>query len=125
MSYYSDLDYKLTKNASGTIQKVLDVDSVKQSIKIILATTPGERIMEPNFGSRLRDLLFEQMDEITTKLIEIEIEETIEKWEDRVRINNITVTPDYDRNYYDVYIDFTVIRVNKRGTFEGKIKVAE
>ena len=125
MSYYSDLDYKLTKNTSGTIKKVEDIDSVKQSIKIILSTSLGERIMEPDFGSRLRNLLFEQMDDITTILIELEIQETIEKWEDRVIINNVNVVPNYDINYYDVYVDFTVIRIDKRGTFEGKIKVSE
>ena len=103
MSYYSDLDYKLTKNTSGTIKKVEDIDSVKQSIKIILSTSLGERIMEPDFGSRLRNLLFEQMDDITTILIELEIQETIEKWEDRAVINNVNVIPNYDNNYYDGY----------------------
>jgi phage baseplate assembly protein W len=121
--FYSDLHIKLKKDLSQNITIVKDAESVRQSIKMILSTFPGERIMEPEFGSRVRELLFEPLDDITSNLLRSEIRDAIEKWENRVSVSSVDVNPNYDSNYYDVMINMTVLEIDADVVFEGKIRV--
>ena len=121
--FYSDLHIKLKKDLSQNITIVKDAESVRQSIKMILSTFPGERIMEPEFGSRVRELLFEPLDDVTSNLLRSEIRNAIEKWENRVSVSSVDVNPNYDSNYYDVMINMTVLEIDADVVFEGKIRV--
>jgi len=120
---YSDLDFSLTIDTAGKVSIVKDHEAIKQSIKNIITTYPGERIMLPEFGSILRTILFEPMDEFTTELIESEIQDTINRWENRVYIENVDVNPDYDNNNYDIIITYVIIATGEKGELEGIIGV--
>lgn len=66
-------------------------DSVRQSIQIILRTRPGERIMRPNFGGGLENMLHEQNSLTTRRQIRDLINESLNRWEKRIILDRIDV----------------------------------
>jgi phage baseplate assembly protein W len=59
---------------------------IKESIYIILATAPGERLMRPEFGCGIHDLVFSPMSSVTLGLFESRVREALTRWETRVEI---------------------------------------
>ena len=66
-------------------------ESVRQSIKIILSTRPGERIMRPDFGGGLEDMLHEQNTLTTRRQIRDLITESLQRWEKRIMVDRVDV----------------------------------
>jgi|694.fasta_scaffold07470_6 phage baseplate assembly protein W len=86
-------------------------DEVKTNIISLLSTKKGERIMQPQLGSGLQELLFEQNDDTLADRIEEEINNTIELWLPFVNVEQINVEQtDYlkDTNTVNVNISFTI-----------------
>lgn len=119
---YSDIDYRLRKDGTGNIMKVSDSDSINQSIKTILGTYPGERIMNPMFGCRLRELLFQPIGSGTAQKMVYEIESVLEREEHRISVSDITINPDYDSNLYEVTITYSWRGSNRQGEFNTRIR---
>ena len=67
------------------------LEQAGSNIKNLLLTAKGERIMQPNFGSRLRDLLFEQYTEDLTERIKQEIQEAMSTWLPYIDIAKVDV----------------------------------
>jgi hypothetical protein len=105
---YSDFNIKLKKQADGDIQKDIDFAAVKNSIVNILSTTPGERRMNPNFGSSLTRYLFEPVNDITANKIGNEIFDSITRYDDRVVLNKVHVHSNHDKNQYEIVIDYSI-----------------
>ncbi len=85
---------------------------IHESIRQILGTRPGERFMNPEFGSRLKDLVFEQNDEVLKGLVRHYVLDAIKRWEKRVVLTGVTFddTPvNKDRNLLLVRIHYRVI----------------
>ena len=66
------------------------LEQAGSNIKNLLLTAKGERIMQPNFGSRLRELLFEQYTEDLSSRIQSEIQEAISTWLPYINISSVT-----------------------------------
>lgn len=64
---------------------------IKESIYILLATAPGERVMRPEFGCGIHELVFSSMSTVTMGLFESRIREAINRWEARVDILKLEV----------------------------------
>ncbi|MDH5179226.1 MAG: GPW/gp25 family protein [Gammaproteobacteria bacterium] len=71
-------------------------ENIRESIRIILTTEPGERLMLPNFGAGLKQFLFEPNTITTHRLIEEKIRQSIELWEPRINLDSIKVIEDED-----------------------------
>ena len=109
---YTDLDLAFGKNFfSDDIDKKIDVNSVKQSIKILLSTMPYERPFHPEIGSDIHKSLFEPMDAFTPGLIKKRIYNTIENFEPRVELEDVVVTSNYDLQVYEASIYFKIVGV--------------
>lgn len=65
------------------------IDKINDSILLILSTPLGERVMNPEFGSRLNDLVFEPNDTILKDLAELYIAEALARWEPRIIVESI------------------------------------
>jgi phage baseplate assembly protein W len=89
------------------------VDAVKSSITNIVQTFRGSRRMIPEFAANLWEYLFEPIDEITAQSIGEEIIAAIERWDDRVVIQNIHVSPQYERNQYNITVTFRLKNSNQ------------
>ena len=63
-------------------------NAIARSIKNIVFTNPGEKPFQPNFGSRITESLFENIDDITALEIESELRESIQRQEPRVKLTN-------------------------------------
>ena len=107
---FKDIDLDFTANPiTGDVVTVKDSTSVKRGIKNILLTEEGERLMQPELGSGIRNMLFEQMTDINAQRLETEVLSAIEAWEARAEVITIVVTPEEEHNRYRVAVTFRII----------------
>ena len=120
---YKDFDLAFGNNAiTGDINKKIDVNAVKQSLKTLVLTKPYERPFNPLLGSEIYGLLFEPMNSFTTTAIEKSLEYLIQNYEKRARLQNIDIKPLYDLNTYDIDIAFYIVGINQPQTLEIKLE---
>jgi phage baseplate assembly protein W len=84
-------------------------NAIARSIRNIVFTLPGEKFFDSNFGSRISDSLFENIDEISASIIQDEIRNSITNYEPRVELIDVQTTPDYDNTTFDVLIQYRII----------------
>jgi len=107
---YKDLDFNFAAHpVTGDVTRKTGDKAIIQSIAGLLQTGRYERLWQPNLYSKLREHLFEPVDNITGSAIAAEIRLTIGKHEPRVDLTSINVTPDYDNNGYSVTLTFFII----------------
>jgi len=100
------------------------VDSVKNNIKLLLQTSQGERVFQPELGMNLKNLLFEPMTEDLTIRIENNIVDVFQRWLPFVELRNINVERKDDINQTNINIDFNIRRApnsleSVQVTFDG------
>ena len=83
--------------------------AIARSIRNIVFTIPGEKFFNENFGSNISRSLFENIDEISSSIINDEIKYSINNFEPRINLIDITTNPDYDNGGYDVIIVYKII----------------
>ncbi len=80
----------------GNIAESSYEKSIEESIRIILGTTPGERVMHPDFGCKINEIVFFPNSSRTVSLAVHYIEEAIVKWEPRVILKSVTGEQDHE-----------------------------
>lgn len=90
--------YPLVKTPRGLMAQKSGVNQIKADMLQLLLTNPGERVMMPNFGTPLRELIFEPNDPTLEIKARQMIADSITMWEPRVVITQIQVTSNFDRN---------------------------
>ncbi|KAB2860725.1 MAG: GPW/gp25 family protein, partial [Anaerolineae bacterium] len=71
---------------------------IQQAIQIILSTSPGERVMRPDFGCRIQELVFAPNNLETCALAERYVREALGRWEPRVTLTKVKAEPHYENN---------------------------
>ena len=84
-------------------------NAIARSVRNIVMTVPGEKFFDPDFGSRVSKLLFENVDDITASQIQEEIEYSISNYEPRVNLVNVVVIADNDNASFDATITYDII----------------
>lgn len=99
--------------------------SIRDSIRIILTTEPGERLMLPGFGAGLRSFLFEPNVPATHRLVEERIQHALRRWEPRIAVTSIVARahPD-DPSRATVLIGYTLVATQARDSIELSVAVA-
>ena len=93
-------------------------DDIHQAIRIILGTARGERVMRPDFGCGIHELVFEIMDTTTLTRVETTVRECLTKYEARIEVLGVAVNPFYAaEGKLLVEIDYRVRRTNQIGNF--------
>jgi phage baseplate assembly protein W len=87
-------------------------NAIARSVRNLILTEPGDVPFNPNIGSNVNALLFENMDNLTAESIASEIENTIENYEPRVSLQQTIVTPIFDDNEFNVRIVYDIIGIN-------------
>ena len=106
---YKDLNLDFQQNtATKDIQKLLDVESVKRSVRNLINLNHYEKPFHPEVGSNLRGMLFENISPQMTHFIGKQIELLIKNYEPRCRLVEVRNQPDLDRNGYSISISFYV-----------------
>ena len=89
--------------------------SVRESIWIILSTSPGERLMRPDFGCGIHEFVFSPSNARTMGLIRFHVEESLIRWEPRILLESVTVAPDPgDPAVLIISIDYRVRATDSR-----------
>ena len=88
-----------------------NANAIARSVRNIVFTLPGEKFFNPNFGSRITESLFENIDEISASIIIDEIRESIDNYEPRVELIDVKAFPNYENNAFDVNIVYEIIGI--------------
>ena len=104
------LKLPFNRDKSGLFgRKQTTLEQAGSNIKNLLLTAKGERVMQPDFGSRLRELLFEQYTEDLSSRIQSEIQEALSTWLPYINISSVNIIQsDEDPNTTSVDIDFAL-----------------
>jgi phage baseplate assembly protein W len=89
--------------------------NVRESLRLILSTRPGERVLQPDFGCELARYLFEPNNVSTLRLIQEEVQRAITRWESRVKLVDVQVTVNaVDQRAVDIAIQYTLIALQQQ-----------
>lgn len=109
------ISFPLRVDQTGSIALTSGGDDIDSSMRVILCTAPGERLMRPEFGCRIWDLLFEPIDANTLGLMAEYVRLALSQWEPRAGVEDVTVTPRSGREgLVDIAITYTVQATNDR-----------
>ena len=101
---------------TGLVETAAHEDDIRQSIRIILETAPGERVMRPNFGCGIHDLVFAAVDSTTLQRIRSVVEEALRRFEARVDVLGVTADEDAtSEGVLLVEIEYRVRKTNQIG----------
>jgi phage baseplate assembly protein W len=88
-------------------------EKIRQSIWLILSTAPGERLMLPEFGCGIHDLVFEANTASLRAIVQTRVREALDRWEARIDVLDVQVqTPPEQRNYLLIRIDYRIRATN-------------
>lgn len=96
------------------VQMVEEEEDIKQSLIILLSTMKGERVMQPDYGANMEDLLFEPLNVSFAQRMSGQIERAILFFEPRIKTDDITYTQDNENGLVEIRIDYTIIATNNR-----------
>ena len=107
---FKDLSASFQTNPlSNDLIALKNESSIARSVRNLVLTIQGERPFQPVLGTGVSRLLFENMDKLTASAIRSELRTTIENYEPRVEINEILVEADFERNAFDVTLQYFII----------------
>ena len=86
--------------------------AISRSIRNLVLTTPGERFFNEDLGSGVSQLLFDTVDDISAAVIRDEVEQTIIRFEPRVKLTDVKVKPDYDNNEFNVTVTYDIVGID-------------
>jgi phage baseplate assembly protein W len=107
---YSDLDFTFTKKpVTGDIALSYDTTAVTRSIRNLLQTRHYDRLFNPDLGSNLDNILFENMGPVSAGILEKEILNLIANYEPRAKLTTVSVNPSPDKNGYYVTLSYYLV----------------
>jgi phage baseplate assembly protein W len=107
---FKDLSASFQTNPlSNDLIALKNESAIARSVRNLVLTIQGERPFQPVLGTGVSRLLFDNMDKLTASAIRSELRTTIENYEPRVEINEIIVEADFERNAFDVTLQYFII----------------
>lgn len=110
--FFSDLPLDITISSTGDIAPVVNKESIKQSLRMLINTARTTRVFLPDYGARIRGFLFEPFDLSTANRLGQEIRETIQNYEKRITLIDINVIMGTDEKSYDVNVSYQITNTN-------------
>ena len=110
---FKDLSMSFKFNPlSGDLIALNNENAIARAVRNIVLTSPGEKFFDPDFGSSVSEILFENVDDITAVSIEDEIKSCLDNYEPRVELINVNVDANFDENQFDVLITYRIVGVD-------------
>ncbi len=107
---YRDLDLFFKKKGTNSdVNKVEDIQAVKRSVRNLVLLNEHEKPFHPEIHSGVRDMLFENMTPVVSNILARKIEDVIVNFEPRARLQTVRAIPQFDKNAYEVSIEFFVV----------------
>ena len=101
-----------TNPLNDDLVSLSDTTAIARSLRNIVFTQPGEKFFNPDFGSRISESLFENVDEVSALAIEDEIKSSIINFEPRVNLSFVNVNPNPDDNEMNVTIEYEITGID-------------
>ena len=101
-----------TNPLNDDLVSLSDTSAIARSIRNIVFTSPGEKFFNPDFGSRISESLFENVDDVSALAIEDEIKSSIINFEPRVNLLNTNVVPNPVNNEMNVTIEYEIAGID-------------
>lgn len=131
---YKDLhlDFQKSGNYDPVLQRKIndndvqvdyDMNAIKNSLRNLFTTRPGQRFLFPEYGLNLTQYLFEAITDENAESIGEAIVKSIERYEPRVELELCTVVPDPDQNQYDITIAISIPLFNTTATINSLLDV--
>jgi len=105
MTRFLGFPYPIEKTNRGYFYSQGEIDQIKSDMLILLLTNPGERVMNPDYGTPLKKYIFEPNDVVSRNQVRQEIIRSITKWEPRVSISQVEVLTKADENSLNTFDD--------------------
>lgn len=102
-----------TRGEDG-VTMVENEEDIQQSLKILLSTIKGERIMQIDYGANVEEMLFEPLSVSFAKRMSTQIEKAIMFYEPRIKTEDVDFVQDTAKGEVQIRIDYTVIATNSR-----------
>lgn len=102
---------------AGKADIISGPEVIDQSIEDILSTPQGTRMMLPEYGSRLHEIMFEPNDEVLAGMLEMLITEAVRMWERRTRLISVQASPSEDANVMNCVIMHAPLASNEIRSF--------
>ena len=110
---FKDISISFESNPlNDDLVSLSDTSAIARSIRNIVFTSPGEKFFNPDFGSRISESLFENVDDVSALAIEDEIKSSIINFEPRVNLLNTNVVPNPDDNEMNVTIEYEITGID-------------
>ena len=110
---FKDISMSFESNPlNDDLVSLSDTSAIARSIRKIVFTSPGEKFFNPDFGSRISESLFENVDDVSALAIEDEIKSSIINFEPRVNLLNTNVVPNPDDNEMNVTIEYEITGID-------------
>ena len=110
---FKDISMSFARNPlNNDLIGLKDNNAITRSLRNIVFTRPGEKFFNPNFGSRISESLFDNVNGSTALAVRDEIKRSIENYEPRVDLIKVKVTPDYAGNALNVTFVYFVTGID-------------
>ena len=107
--------FPLQTDVAGSLVMPDEEEKVRQAIWIILTTAPGERVMRPDFGCGIHQLVFASINDASIGRAASEITAALMRWEPRIDLLGVRITPDAtEANCLRISIDYQIRSTNSR-----------
>ena len=101
-----------TNPLNDDLVSLTDTSAIARSIRNIVFTSPGEKFFNPDFGSRVSESLFENVDNVSALAIKDEIKSSIINFEPRVNLLDTIVIPNPEDNEMAVTIEYEIVGID-------------
>ena len=99
-------------NRNGSVRLVTGMEEVDAAIRMILSTIPGERVMRPDFGCAMWEMLFAPLTGSTLGLIEQYVRQALERWEPRIELTSVVAEGDQETGAVHITVSYRVRSTN-------------
>jgi uncharacterized protein len=104
--------FPVALDGEGEVAMAEHEEDIRQAIRIILGTDPGERVMRPDFGAGLRAMLFEPINTTTIALVRHRVEQALITWEPRIDQIDVKASADPPRGLLNIDVHYRVRATN-------------
>jgi phage baseplate assembly protein W len=104
--------FPASPDGTGGIAMSLYEEDVRQAVRIILGTAQGERVMRPDFGAGLRELVFSPINTTTMALVQHRVEQALTDWEPRIDTLTVAVTAEPELGKLSIDINYRIRATN-------------
>ncbi len=113
-------------SSTGGIEMVAEQAAVRQAILLLLTTTPGERVMRPDYGCDLQQLVFSPNDAATHGLAIYYVRKALQRWEPRIDILRLDATSNEgDPGRMDIFLEYRVRKIARSDNLTISVSLAE